>query len=189
MGDTPIREHGLYVTRNEFSTFSDSVSSSFAQVNRGLEGLADKIDHIGSKGIDWKAVLAAFSLFATIVIAIGSIVAWGLNSRLSTIDDVLSNHMATGGHSEMSSRMAAMEATTAKYSEKIISLDEVLQREMRLLDDSIHTEMRLTAENAQSLSSERHQNLGEKIDRNAEVVAEIITRLRKQFEQAAPSSP
>jgi len=78
-----------YISRDEFEVFERNIERSFDNISTSFETLSRKIDNINNKGTDWKALISAAALVVTIMIAIGSIIAWGMNQRMDSHQDSL----------------------------------------------------------------------------------------------------
>lgn len=154
------------VSRSEFETFERNVAKAFDEQSRAnaemrtdfaraTGELGRKIDEIATKGTDWKAVFSGLGLVCTFGTIVGTLVAYGLNSRMDINAESI-NRLVERTETMQTNRWTRdqmdayrdriddrFKGVEKETKEEVGQIDATLQREMRLLDDALQREMRM----------------------------------------------
>ena len=140
-----------YLSRTEFQQFERSNARQMDELRSTLSELGRKLD----RGTDWKAIFAGLSVFSTIILAIGGLIAYGLNGRMDVnagaiarlverTEKMQTNRWTRDQMDAYRDRVDdRFQSAEKETQEEVAQIDETLQREMRLLDDALQREMRM----------------------------------------------
>jgi len=125
-----------FLTRDEFESFEKVTIRSFDDLGSAVNQLSRKIDDMATRGTNWNAVFAGLGLMTSIIMGVGGIVAWGLNSRLETQGEAVSALADKSWEHQRDGHPARIEALVMANKEALEDLDVVLHRELATLDQT-----------------------------------------------------
>ncbi len=127
--------------KSDYEHLRDAVTRGFEDQGRIMSRLSEKLERTGK--IDFTNIWAGLSFFAFIIVAIGTLGAYGINNKIDNFVEDLKAHTSQPAHIHAMGQLGrdgeklnAVINDVDEFDDKISNLDTVLQREMRLLDAS-----------------------------------------------------